>query len=130
MNYKYHLIGKDYILTKQEHEKVSTLQKSGTSIIYLRNGNLMINMAFVGAINETDDLTVIQEGERQQILALSPDQRPKQNFFPLSEKPQGGGFVKVLAGNSMKACTVCEEIHFIPENKTHCLLCLKKSKKI
>ena len=126
MNYKYKLIDKEYILSEAEHKEVTRLyQEQKRSIIYLRNNKLMINMAFIGAINETSDPTAIEERQRPLLPVASVPEVSEEKAKKIREMIRG--FSKGIGTNDgWKNCLICKVDHFIPGEKTVCLGCLGK----
>ena len=86
----------------------------------------MINMAFVGAISETDEPTQEQEKKYQEQLKLSPEKREN---YKINETKQirGGGLTHISAGGDFKNCKQCGVSHFIPSEKGICLGCVGKN---
>ena len=76
MNYRYRVDDADIILSPEEDGIVKDSVKSGKSIVYLRNGALMINMSFVRYIKETEKPTELQEQKIEDSLKITtPDEK-------------------------------------------------------
>lgn len=129
MNYKYKTIDKEIIVSEKEHKKITEIQNSGKQVIYLRNGSLMINMAFVGYIKETEDATDEQITQQEEYLRLSPEKR-SQTFTQKEFKPiiENTNWQKIGDNEKWNNCVRCGVSHFIPNESGVCLGC--KGKKI
>ena len=73
-NFRYHFIGRSYVLTEQEHEQCVAAMKAGNTKVVLRAGKLMIDMALLASWNETQDLTDAQTDPGQ--MRLPGSQQP------------------------------------------------------
>ncbi len=60
-NYKYRYTNSTIVLSSAEHEIVKNSVAKGQTNVFLRNGELMINMSLVANIVPTDDATIAQE---------------------------------------------------------------------
>ena len=128
MNYGYKTIDKNIIVSGEEHAQITEQYKSGKSIIYLREGKLMINMAFVGSIKETDDMTDTEIRKRDEYLKLPPEKREgyKSITGEISRPAVADtNWHKIGDDKDWKNCKKCGVSHFIP-NKEICLGCVMR----
>ncbi len=126
MNYKYKTIDKAIIVSEEEHKAITKQHAEKKQIIYLRGGKLMLNMAFVGYINETEDLTDREIEKREEYLKLPPEERSQQTFTKKEFKPliEGTNWQKIGGDKDWKNCKECKVPHFIPDDKEICLGCI------
>lgn len=129
MNYEYKTIDKNIIVSKIEHKQITEQYKNGKSIIYLRDGNLMINMAFVGSIKETDELTNMEIKTKDEYLRLPPEKRSQATFTERKDNPiiENTNWKKIGDDKDWKNCAECGVSHFIPDDKIICLGCVGKN---
>ena len=124
MNYKYKIEENEIVLSLEEHKIVSEEIANGKSIVFLRDGKMALNINFIRWIKETDSMTDSEIEKRNNILRILPEQRHQSSFSGELLPKRKGGFEKAI-NESYKACIVCKEIHYIPENKELCLVCSK-----
>lgn len=123
MNYKYKIEDKEIVVSEDEHKIISKDMQAGKSIIFLRAGKLALNSNFIRWIKDTDEMTEQQEEQRLDHLRLSPEKRTAPALPRLSATTQG--LEPALLSNG-KICASCKEVHYIPDDKTMCLVCIKK----
>lgn len=68
MNYRYTFIGKDHILSKEEHEKVVSALKAGRTLMMLRGDTLILNLSSPFSVNPTGNQTEKQEEQQMERL--------------------------------------------------------------
>jgi len=84
MNHRYKVEDREFILTEEEHQKVVNAVMKGGGMVLLRNGNLMINTAFIRRSSPTNDSTDYQAELQQKQLILE-----SKKYDDLVKAPRG-----------------------------------------
>lgn len=69
-NFHYRYTTNSFIISPTEHEFIVEQGKQGRTQIWLRNSTLMINLSLVMSVSPTDELTEIEEQQRDKQLLL------------------------------------------------------------
>ncbi len=69
-NYNYRIDDKNFILSQDEHNQVQNNIKNGKTVIYIRNGSLIINAHFIRYVSKTDQCTDIEVDHKLEVKQL------------------------------------------------------------
>ena len=123
-NWRYRIDDRDFILSSEEHKKIQEAISGGKSLIYLREGTLIINTSFIRYVKDTDSPTEIEEKKHEELMKLKPEERGTfaGNYLGTSAPTNG---CKPITGedSGIKPCEKCNVPHFIPKDKKFCLTC-------
>ncbi len=108
MNYRYKIGGEDFILSHDEHEKITKGVKEGKSQFWLRGGTMMINLALAWLVTPTQILTSEQEKEKEKILRLEAPRYTPPTAEDLARREKMSGKWKRSFGKPMEKSAVEE----------------------